>query len=150
MTIKSLSLGLVAGIALLAISGCASSKLHSERERQMTLGRVQKEIRVGMSSVDVAEALGSPNMVRRDSAGKETWIYDKFATEASYRNSESNIGGNASGLGMPGNVLVLGTVNAGHSRNKGSSATTQKTLTVIIRFDADDKVESFSYHSSTF
>jgi hypothetical protein len=47
-------------------------------------------------------------------------------------------------------VLVLGTVNAGHSRNKGSSATTQKTLTVIIRFDADDKVESFSYHSSTF
>jgi len=140
-----------AGLALAALltPGCAR-KLHSEQERNMTLGIVQKEIRVGMSSVDVAEALGSPNMVRRDSAGNETWIYDKIATEASYKNSSSNANAGVSAAGVPGNVLVLGNVNAGRSKNHGSSATTQKTLTVIIRYDKDDKVETFSYHTSTF
>ncbi|MBX7254749.1 MAG: hypothetical protein K1Y02_00210 [Candidatus Hydrogenedentes bacterium] len=116
----------------------------------MTLGIVQKEIHMGMTSVEVAEALGSPNMVRRDSEGKETWIYDKIATEASYKNSSSNAGAGLNAAGVPGNVLVLGNVNAGRSKNRGSSATTQKTLTVIIRYDKDDKVEYFTYHSSTF
>ena len=116
----------------------------------MTMGLVQKEIRVGMPSPDVVEALGSPNMVRRDSAGKETWVYDKIATEASYSNSSSNVGGGVAGAGVPGDVLLLGTISGSHGRNKGASATTQRTLTVIIRFDLEDKVESFSYHSSTF
>ncbi len=140
-----------AGLALatLLTPGCAR-KLHSEQDRNMTLGIVQKEIRVGMSSVEVAEALGSPNMVRRDSAGNESWIYDKIATEASYKNSSSNANAGVGAAGIPGNVLVLGNVNAGRSKNRGSSATTQKTLTVIIRYDKDDKVETFSYHTSTF
>jgi hypothetical protein len=34
----------------------------------MTLGVVQKEIHKGLSQADVAEALGSPNIVTRDSA----------------------------------------------------------------------------------
>lgn len=142
---------LSAGLALAALltPGCAR-KLHSEQERNMTLGIVQKEIHMGMTSVEVAEALGSPNMVRRDSEGKETWIYDKIATEASYKNSSSNAGAGLNAAGVPGNVLVLGNVNAGRSKNRGSSATTQKTLTVIIRYDKDDKVEYFTYHSSTF
>ncbi|MCC6154984.1 MAG: hypothetical protein IT367_14560 [Candidatus Hydrogenedentes bacterium] len=117
----------------------------------MTVGVVQKEIRVGMPSTDVLAALGSPNMVRKgaDSIG-ETWVYDKIATEASYKNSNSNVAGSVSGAGVPGDVLLLGNVGANRSGSKGSSATTQKTLTVIIKFDPNDKVESFSYHTSTF
>ena len=138
-------------LATMVVIGCAHNKdLHSTREREMTMGVVQKEIRVGMPSPDVVEALGSPNMVRRDSAGKETWVYDKIATEASYSNSSSNVGAGAGGAGLAGDVLLLGTISGGRSGNKGASATTQKTLTVVIRFDLDDKVESFSYHSSTF
>lgn len=141
--------GLAAVVA--ALAGCAHEKsLHSAKERKMTLGIVQKEIHVGMSSIEVAEALGSPNMVRRDAEGRETWIYDKIATEASYKNSSTNVGAGVSGAGMPGNVLLLGTISGGRSGSKGASATTQKTLTVIIRFDANDAVESFSYHSSAF
>ena len=137
-------------VAFLLIAGCSHSGLHSETERNMTLGVVQKEIRVGMPSPDVAEALGAPNMVRRSEDGKETWIYDKIATEASYKNSNSNVGGNVGAAGVPGDVLLLGNVGANRGGSKGASATTQKTLTVIIRFDASDKVESFSYHTSTF
>lgn len=137
-------------LPLLMLPACLHSGLHSEHERNMTLGVVQKEIRVGMPSPDVVEALGSPNMLRRSDDGKETWIYDKIATEASYKNSSTNVGGNVSGAGIPGDVLLLGNVGATRSGSKGASATTQKTLTVIIRFDKDDKVESFSYHTSTF
>jgi hypothetical protein len=44
-----------------------------------------------MSGTEVAVALGSPNIVTRDSGGKETWIYDKIATEASYSKSSKDV-----------------------------------------------------------
>ncbi|MBN2310754.1 MAG: hypothetical protein JXR94_17405 [Candidatus Hydrogenedentes bacterium] len=137
------------------LPACRHNNLHSVEERKMTVGLVQKEIRVGMSQAEVIAALGSPNIVSRDNKGKEAYIYDRIATEASYRDSSSSVGGGASvaGGGMPaGNVLLLGTVSGSgsHSRGKGQSATTQKTLTVVIRFDTAGMVESFSYHSSTF
>jgi len=135
---------------ILMLASCARNDLHSEQQRNMTVGVVQKEIRVGMDSPSVLAALGSPNMVRRSAEGVETWVYDKVASEASYKNSNSNIAGSVSAAGVPGDVLVLGNVGAGRSGSKGASATTQRTLTVIIKFDAADKVESFSYHTSTF
>lgn len=103
-------------------------------ERNMTLGVVQKEIRKGPSQADVAEALGSPNIVTRDSAGLETWVYDKSATEASYSNSTTY-----------GTILVVG-----FARNAGASSVSQRTLTVIIKFGTDGKVDTFSYHASHF
>ena len=120
-------------------SGCMSAAQHqrslsSTQEREMTLGIVQKEIRVGMSQSDVATALGSPNIVTRDSSDKETWIYDKMATEASYSKSHGY-----------GTILILG-----FSRDAGAVSTTQKTLTVVIKFNAKSLVESFSYHASKF
>ncbi|MBM3289390.1 MAG: hypothetical protein FJY92_04490 [Candidatus Hydrogenedentes bacterium] len=150
MTIRNVFL-LTSLVLLALLPSCAGRSLHSEQERNMTVGVVQKEVRIGMASPEVVAALGSPNMVRKnaDTAG-ETWVYDKIATEASYKNSNTNVGGSASGAGIAGDVLLLGNVGASRGGSKGSSATTQKTLTVIIRFDANDKVESFSYHTSTF
>jgi outer membrane protein assembly factor BamE (lipoprotein component of BamABCDE complex) len=100
----------------------------------MTLGLVQKEIRVGMSQADVASALGSPNIVTKDSEGKETWVYDKIATEASYSRSQSY-----------GTILILG-----FSTGSGAASTTQRTLTVVIKFSERGLVDSFSYHASKF
>ncbi|MGB2984242.1 MAG: hypothetical protein WBE26_00015 [Phycisphaerae bacterium] len=138
------------------IGGCLTaadhaSQLHSAQERKLTVGVVQKEIREGMSQADVAAALGSPNIVTKDSGGTEAWIYDKIATEASYSNDSSGIGGMVGAGGLPsGRSLVLGGVGAGHRRSAGASATTQRTLTVIIKFNDAGNVADFSYHSSTF
>ena len=128
-------------IAVLATvaTGCTTAADHqrslgSTAEREMTLGIVQKEIRAGLTQADVATALGSPNIVTRDAAGNETWIYDKVATEASYSRSDAY-----------GTILVLGASSAA-----GAAASTQKTLTVVIKFDGDQRVETFSYHSSRF
>lgn len=110
------------------------SELGSSREREMTVGIVQREIRKGMSGAEVAQALGSPNIVTKDADDKETWVYDKIATEASYSQGQSAI------------FLVLG----GISQQSGAASVTQRTLTVIIKYDAAGKVESFNYHASKF
>jgi outer membrane protein assembly factor BamE (lipoprotein component of BamABCDE complex) len=103
----------------------------------MTLGVVQKEIKVGMSQADVVEALGSPNMVTKDADDKETWVYDKIATEASYSRDSGGTG------------LLLALVG-GYGREAGAVSSTQRTLTVVIKFNPDGKVESTSYHATKF
>ena len=128
----------LAVIAMMSFIGCTTvdnrSNLQSVKEQDITVGKVQKEVRVGMSGAQVAEALGSPNIVTKDEGGDETWVYDKIATEASY--SE-----NSSGL-----FLVL----YGSTSRSGAASTTQRTLTVVIKYDANSKVISFSYHASKF
>lgn len=115
--------------------GCGQQfQTQNSGEREMTLGLVQKEIRVGMSQADVVEALGSPNIVTKDSGSKERWVYDRFATEAT-----------ASSSGGYWTLILFG---GGRESYKTSS--TQRTLTVIIKFDRNSKVEEVSYHASKF
>lgn len=141
-------------IPLITVS-CMTAAQHqqslgSTNEREMTLGVVQKEIRTGMSQADVATALGSPNIVTKDGEGKETWVYDKIATEASYSTSSSGIGGAAGAGGLAGAALILGGVGGSFSQQAGAASTTQKTLTVVIKFGSNNLVESFTYHISKF
>lgn len=135
---KTLLHGMV-GLMILIVLGCASSSqhqrnLHSADEREMTVGTVQREIHKGMDQAAVAQALGSPNIVTKDKEGQETWIYDKIASEASYSTGSSGIG-----------LLVVGL-----SRASGATASTQRTLTVVIKFDDQRLVDTFSYHTSKF
>ena len=120
-------------------TGCRSASshtaaLHGAQERDMTVGIVQKEIRRGMTQSEVAEALGSPNIVTREDSGADTWVYDKIATEASTSNDNGNIW-----------LLILG-----YNKSAGASASTQKTLTVVIRFDTTGHVNTLKYHSTKF
>lgn len=102
-------------------------------EQNLTLGIVQKDIKVGMSQADVATALGSPNIVTTDANGKETWIYDKVSSVASYNDSGFSVG------------IIL----AGYAKSRENAQTVQKTLTIVIKFN-NSKVESFQYHMSKF
>ena len=140
---RNLAACLLPLIATILFAGCTTAADHqrslgSSNEREMTVGIVQKEIRAGMSQADVAEALGSPNIVTKDGEDKETWIYDKIATEASYSKSGSDT------------RLKLGILTGDFTKESGAASLTQKTLTVVIKFDAAQKVSSFSYHSSKF
>ncbi len=135
--------------------GCMSAadhgqSLHSTKDREFTLGRVQKRIHPGMSQASVAEALGSPNIVTKDETGAETWIYDKIATEASYSSDRGGVGGGAGAGGVADRVLVLGGLLGSYERQAGASSSTQRTLTVVIKFDKNSSVRDFSYHSSKF
>lgn len=113
---------------------CTTSPM---KETNLTLGTAQKNIKIGMSQADVALVLGSPNIVTTDSDGKETWIYDKVSSVSSY---------NSNGFSIYGSIILAGV---GHNKSGGNAQSSQKTLTIVIKFNKN-KVESFKYHMSNF
>lgn len=119
-------------------------------EQQMTLGIVQRNIKVGTSQTDVALALGSPNIVTQDAEGRETWIYDKVSSITSYGNSGFGVGVGGLGGGMGSVGFGGGLGNVAYNKNGGTVQSVQKTLTVVLKFDKNNNVESFSYHMSSF
>jgi outer membrane protein assembly factor BamE (lipoprotein component of BamABCDE complex) len=126
-------------VCVLFIFGCASASVHRQNVQdnsgdRLTVGKVQREIHTGMSSAEVAEILGSPNIVSTDEERREVWIYDKIATDVTYSTSEAGAG-----------FLIIGGSGA-----SGARSTTQRTLTVIIKFDEENKVRDFAYHTSRF
>ena len=140
-----LRLTLVAVVAG-ALFSCSATQhvkdVRAEDADRLTVGTVQKEIRLGMSGADVATVLGSPNIVTTDTERRETWVYDKISSEVAYSKSSGTIiglifGGSGGGLGV-------GSVQA------GATSTSQRTLTVVIKFDDEGLVRDFSYHTSRF
>lgn len=116
------------GITML--SGCSASYHAAETQKSLqgdkvTVGTVQKEIKNGMSGAEVAAALGSPNIVSTDEMGREVWIYDKISSAKVYSS---------------GGLFI----------DTGASATSQQTLTIIIKFDENRRVREFAYHTSRF
>jgi outer membrane protein assembly factor BamE (lipoprotein component of BamABCDE complex) len=120
------------------------------QEQQMTLGLVQRDIKVGTSQADVAQILGSPNIVTQDADGNETWIYDKVSSITSYGSSGFGVGIGGFGGGFGSNGGGGGLLNAGYNKNGGTVQSNQKTLTVVLKFDESHNVSSFSYHMSSF
>jgi outer membrane protein assembly factor BamE (lipoprotein component of BamABCDE complex) len=116
------------------LSGCKTATEHrAEVEDSMTdkvtVGNVQREVKVGMSSAKIAEILGSPNIVSTDSERREVWIYDKLQTTVTHSASRSEFW---------------------YVSPAGAVSQNQKTLTVIIKFDKEGKVRDFSYRQSSF
>lgn len=120
-------------LAVLILCSCATAVAPPAGDK-LTLGTVQKEIRVGMSGSDVVSILGSPNIVTTDEQRRETWVYDKMSTNVSYEQREGMV------------FLVI----AGGAGASGTTSTSQRTLTVIIKFDEKHAVRDFAYHASSF
>lgn len=118
---------------------------NTDKDR-ISVGTAQREIKVGMSTSDVVEVLGSPNMVTTDDQRRESWIYDKISTEKVYSTSSGGLGLIFGGIGGP----VGGAAGGSFSSGSGAASTTQRTLTIIVKFDAAGKVRDYAYHSSSF
>jgi outer membrane protein assembly factor BamE (lipoprotein component of BamABCDE complex) len=98
------------------------------------VGTVQREIKKGMSSAKVVEILGSPNIVSTDKDNNEVWIYDKASSNLVSSNSLGGV-----------NILLLFGGNSA-----GAISSSQRTLTIIIKFNKNNKVKDFSYRTSSF
>ena len=133
------------------LSGCMSASQHrdavqDDSGQKLTVGVVQKEIKVGMSGAGVLGVLGSPNIVSTDDQRREVWVYDKIATNFVY--SSDSGGANSLILGFGSDVLV--GVGGGYSKSAGAASRSQRTLTIIIKFGHDSLVRDYAYHSSSF
>lgn len=139
----------------LALAGCMTAAEHREAVRsdegdRVTVGKVQREVRVGMSGAEVLQVLGSPNIVSSDEQRREVWVYDKISTEKVFSRSSGGVSTLVLVGGLIGSALVGGAGAPYYGSSAGASTTTQRTLTVIIKFDEDKKVRDFAYHTSRF
>ncbi len=114
-------------------TGCSTASDHRKAVRaedadRLTAGRVQREIRVGMTDAEVAEALGAPNVIATDENRREVWVYDRIATEQAY---------SASSGGVAALILAgfTGSVAAGGG---------------ILPITEDHRVRDFAYRQSSF
>jgi len=140
--LRILVVSFVAGVLFACSATRHVEDVRAEDADRMTVGTVQKEIRLGMSGAEVATVLGSPNIVTTDSERRETWVYDKISTEVAYSKS----GGSIIGLIFSSSGGGLG---AGEAK-AGATSTSQRTLTVVIKFDDGGLVRDFSYHATRF
>ncbi len=144
-------------VALIGISGCQSAQEHAADvnaanagANNLTVGTVQREIRVGMSGGEVASVLGAPNIVTTDEERREVWVYDRISTNRAYSTSTGGVSALVLVGALVGDTLVGGLGGGSYSSSDGASSTTQKTLTVVIKFDDQGTVRDFAYHTSTF
>jgi hypothetical protein len=127
-------------------AGASDKKAAKENMATFSLGLVQKELRPGLSQADVVEHLGAPNILMKDPAGRESWVYDKVSSEVELTSGGVGVGGVGSGVG--GSFWGLLGVTASKKSEKVRS--TQRTLTVVVRFSPAGTVESFTWHNSRF
>jgi hypothetical protein len=114
---------------------CAGAPNSAEpKATGLTVGKVQGEIQIGLSAAKVIEVLGSPNIITTDDERREVWVYDKVSTERMDASKSSY-----------GTLLILGG-----SSSSRDSTTRQKTLTILIKFDAEKKVRDFAYNYTQF
>jgi hypothetical protein len=119
---------------VLALGSCASPEPEPPPEDRLTVGKVQGEIKLGMSSASVIEILGSPNIITTDEQRREHWVYDKVSTDRMEASTSSF-----------GTLIILGGSSA-----RSSSSTRQRTLTIIIKFDDQKRVRDFAYNYTQF
>jgi outer membrane protein assembly factor BamE (lipoprotein component of BamABCDE complex) len=132
-------------VSFVLFTGCVQNqnneKMKIDNKGTVTLGDIQKDIKVGTTKSQVALFIGSPNIVTTEK-NKEIWIYDKISTE----NSESSAAITAGGAGPIGVGLGFGLF----SGEIKSNTTSNKTLTVIIIFNSNNEVEKIDYHTSRY
>lgn len=113
----------------------------------LTHGMVQMTLHVGKTSrAEVLETFGGPNVTTIDGDGREVWVYDRFATVSSTKDSGFRIGI----LGGVGGDNAAGGAGLGFGKSKSKAATSTRSMTLILKFGPDGRLADFKSRSSSF
>ena len=127
----------LAAVAVLLVGACVPSntKPVTTRNSELTHGNVQMKLKVAETTqTQVLEAFGAPNITSMDGSGQEVWTYQRQATVAQSSSKESYW------------TVILG----GSSSNAAGFEQTQRTMTLIIKFDDRKVLSDFRSRSSEF
>ena len=118
-----------------------------DESNKLTTGMVQMTVKVGVTTqADVIETFGAPNISTIDGSGREMWVYDRHATVSYDKSSGFSIGlllgGGGDGVGGGGGL--------GFGTRKSKSEQSSRTMTLILKFDANKVVSDFQSRSSSF
>ena len=126
-------------ISLTVLTSCApysvppaSIPARQGETRKLAVGAAQM-VKVGMSGADVIAALGSPNVLTNNKEGLETWVYDKISNEYEFVTAQDG-----------------GWFFSPRSQASGVQVRSQRTLIVVVNFDADKRVKDVQYRQTTY
>ena len=140
-------MGRISFLKVMAASICflVIATSQAQTSNSLTFGVVQQVVVKGASKEKVIEALGSPNMITSTSDKGETWIYDKISTTVENQSDSSNA---SLGGGIVGGIAgIFGSIGKSDATSKAT--TSQKTMTVIIKFKGD-LIDSFNTRVTSF
>ena len=123
--------------SLVAFIACApvNTTPVTTRNSELTHGNVQLNLRVGQTTqTEVLEVFGAPNITSIDASGQEVWTYQRQATVSQSASSRDYW------------TIIL----AGGSRSTSGFEQTQRTMTLIVKFDSRKVVSDFRSRSSNF
>lgn len=117
----------------------------------LSYGTVTSQVQKGKTTqADLLGLFGGPNISTTDAQGLETWVYERSVTQTDIDTRSQAMAG-AVNLGLFFNSANLA---AGASGNRSSSSTSMATsfrsLTVIVKFDANKTVADYSARASSF
>jgi hypothetical protein len=117
----------------------------------LSYGLVTSQVRKGETTqLDLIQLFGAPNISTYDSAGVETWVYERNVTQTDAQ-THSEVASGAAELGLFFSVGQAGAGAAGR-RQKGDAqiATSLRSITVIVKFSENGTVSDFKVRSSQF
>ena len=116
---------IIISLTSIILFSCAANK--PDDSNNLTLGTVQSKISKGQSQSSVMDVLGSPNIVTKNSQGREVWTYDRISSD-----NETQSGGFW--------FFLFG-------KSSSASSSSSKSLTVLITFDDNKNVLDYTYQS---
>ena len=126
-------------LAIFVIAGCApqtapltSIPARKIETQKLAVGAAQM-IKAGMSGADVITALGSPNILTANKEGLETWVYDKISNEYEFVTAQDG-----------------GWFFSPRAQQSGVEVRSQRTMIVVVNFDADKKVKNVQYRQTSY
>ena len=117
----------------------------------LSYGTVTATVTRGKTTqTDLIQIFGGPNISTTDSDGVETWVYERSVNQTDIA-SKSNNWQAAANLGVAFGHVQLGASGGGGQNASGAStASSFRSLTAIVKFNANKTVKDYSVRASQF
>jgi hypothetical protein len=100
--------------------------------------------------MDLIQWFGGPNISTVDADGVETWLYERSVSQTDVASKSQNWQA-AANLGVSfGQGQGGASASGGQSGSASSTASSFRSLTVIVKFNPDKTVKDYSVRSSQF
>jgi hypothetical protein len=134
--------------AMLVITICAFTAMRCSTappqvKDPLTDGMISMTLRKGVTTqAEVLKVFGAPNIVTRDGDGRAMWTYRRHSVITRASAAQGSVG-----AGGAGSSAIVGIAASGYASD---ASQTNSSMTLIIKFDAEDRVADFQSLSSQF
>ena len=122
-----------------------------KRRSALSYGTVTTAVTKGKTTqLELIQMFGGPNISTLDGDGLETWVYERSVSQTDVASKSQNWQA-AANLGVAfGHVQAGVSAGGGQSQGASSTASSFRSLTAIVKFNADKTVKDYSVRASQF